>query len=208
MPRDPAALRGGFRGRKLLILGSAACLWDDLEAIGDDDWAGDRMAVNLSAIFYDRHRLRHWATVHPDGYGFQCEVPWWRRRPDRQGKAFDLHGATFATKAREVSLASRNPKPDDIVEWPWPGRRRQGTSSLFAAHVAVQLGYDRIVLCGVPLDGSGYFFRKHRVADQESRTFARRHCHDMWREVAPEWGGKVTSMSGFTRELLGEPQHG
>jgi hypothetical protein len=205
MARDGRQLAGRFAGRALLVLGSAACLWDDLAAAGDDGWVGDRMAVNLTAINYDRHCLRHWATVHPQMPLFQRDIPWWRHRRDRANRAFDLHGAAFDTRTRSISLASRNPAPADIWEWPYPARLRQGSSSLFAVEIGLVLGYDPIVLCGVPLDDSDYFFRRLTAEERETYGFRRRHCHATWERQAPGWAGRVKSMSGFTAELLGRP---
>lgn len=204
MPRDGRQLAGQFAGRALLVLGAAACLWDDLAAVGDDGWTGDRMAVNLTAINYDRHPVLHWATVHPNMPLFQKDIPWWRHRDDRKARPFHLHGATFDTRTKSISLAAKNPRPEDIWEWPWPGRFRQGSSSLFAAEKGLDLGYT-VVLCGVPLDDSDYFFRRLTPEEREKYGFRRRHCHAMWERRAADWGGKVKSMSGFTAELLGRP---
>lgn len=64
-----------------------------------------------------------------------------------------------------------------------------GSSSLMGVKVAIgPLGYDRVVLAGVPLSGDYYtnFFRH-------------------WQDCAHLLIGRVRSMSGNTRELLGYP---
>lgn len=64
-----------------------------------------------------------------------------------------------------------------------------GSSSLMGTKVALKyLGYDRVVLAGVPLTGA---YKDHFL----------KH----WQEAVPFLAGRVRSMSGHTRDLLGYP---
>lgn len=88
--------------------------------------------------------------------------------------------------------------PDTITHAALPGEADHywrmkgdtgGSSSLMGTKVALKyLGYDRVVLAGVPL--TGYYHR---------------HFFQHWREAVPFLAGRVRSMSGHTRDLLGYP---
>jgi hypothetical protein len=68
-----------------------------------------------------------------------------------------------------------------------------GSSSLLGAQAGLEMGYDRIVLCGCPLTGNapgGNPYEAFRPG---------------WESRKETLLGKVKSMSGWTRELLGAP---
>ncbi len=86
-----------------------------------------------------------------------------------------------------------------MFRWPWT---KHGTSGLGAILTALALGYEEIVLCGMPLDESGHNgeppWRKcgflNEVPDADPH----------WRlAIDLAFGGKVKSMSGRTKEWLG-----
>ena len=88
------------------------------------------------------------------------------------------------------------------VSWPWPG---SGSSGLGAVYTGLALGYDNIVLCGMPLDDSGHYFD----APWRQTNFVREvplkgnGQIKYWQQAKDEvFQGKVTSMSGRTKELL------
>ena len=78
-----------------------------------------------------------------------------------------------------------------------------GTSSLYAVRVALEpLAYERVILAGVPMDGSGRFF------DPPGTPHVWNHVADRgpWEIAARlEFHDRVRSVSGWTAELLGEP---
>jgi hypothetical protein len=76
------------------------------------------------------------------------------------------------------------------------------------------LGFDEVILCGAPMDGSGYFpgectkvidcprigdpaRQQHRAIEGYRRKFKEK--------FAPRYRGRLFSMSGFTRDVVGEP---
>lgn len=74
-----------------------------------------------------------------------------------------------------------------------------GSSGLFAVKIALECGFDRIILCGVPMSASaGHFVRKHYWT-------ACRFFRLPWIEHRAELAPNVRSMSGWTRELFGLP---
>ena len=79
----------------------------------------------------------------------------------------------------------------DIVE---PYRPPSGSSAITGTLAAIRMGYDRIVLAGCPLIGNapeGNPYEAFRPG---------------WESKKEELLGKVKSMSGWTRELLGGPE--
>lgn len=81
----------------------------------------------------------------------------------------------------------------------FPGQDKGGSSGLFAVKVALdELGFDRVVLCGVPITPTAHF------DDPEPWRHAK-HYPDGWRQALPHIEGRVRSMSGFTKDLLGAP---
>ena len=83
-------------------------------------------------------------------------------------------------------------------------RKRSGSSGLFAVQVAQHLGCERIVLCGVPMDGGPHFRGPPAEWEAWRRDFA--GYREAWRDWS-EHGEleNVRSMSGWTRELCGAP---
>ena len=71
-----------------------------------------------------------------------------------------------------------------------------GSSGFYATKFALSKGYDKIILCGIPIDASGNLYSLNEG------------IHDQI--YLGKWKGynfrnKVRSMSGNTKELLGEP---
>ncbi len=78
------------------------------------------------------------------------------------------------------------------------------------------IGHEPVILAGCPLDNSGYSFDeakvKHeigcrRVGDPANNTARAviNYREAMAKLAAGEFKGKVFSMSGYTRQLLGAP---
>ncbi len=194
-------IAGEFRGKGgLIVCGDAACVWDDLERFGARQNAGQGsvgksgfhvMTVNkLVEVFPGR--IHHSYSNQPHLLNKFIEA---RRGEYRMefGGPEHTHSCNEGAKWR----------------WPWGG---QGTSGLGAVLVGVGLGYDQIVLCGLPLDNGPHngepHWRKCHFAVSEAAgpkgIVNGENSH--WkraRELAFE--GKVRSMSGRTAEWLGRP---
>lgn len=88
----------------------------------------------------------------------------------------------------------------DFVAWTtaFPGWDK-GSSGLHAVAVALLgLGCKRVVLCGVPMSTEPHFF--------DATPWGKADVHwPAWLERLEEMEGRVFSMGGRTRELLGAP---
>lgn len=74
-----------------------------------------------------------------------------------------------------------------------------GSSGLLGVTVALHLGYEKVILCGVPLDKKAchYFDDKDWMDAPRYRSAWTKHLHLM--------KGKVKSFTGWTNLILGEP---
>lgn len=168
----------------LLIAGGGRCLWDDLEKIRIPE---DVMCVN-DIIMHFPFKVTH-------AYSNDWKMlPNWiaARRPRYK---IDFHENIIAHSCYGERA------------WPWPGH---GTSGLNAVYTGLALGYDEIILAGIPLDDDGHYFDPPtgKLFKKPGTKFTK-ECPD--RDNEPRhWGhaarhifnGRVKSLSGRTRELL------
>lgn len=165
-----------------LVLGSADCLYDDIadvERLTGGRWDGLVVAANQAGVLWP-HRLDHWVTFHP-----QNMARWIGERAD-MGRNVDM--TTWAHYGVQTDRT--------LDHW-------EGSSGMFAARVALHLGCERIILCGIPLDS-----RPHAVEHETwgSGDWKEANVYQkQLRESAHRYEGRVRSMSGFTAALFGSP---
>lgn len=126
--------------------------------------------------------LDHWCSLHPAKL-VNAEFRWAERRRD-----------AGLSDAYVVWSVSRLHAVVDRVTRRWKG----GSSGLLAVDVALRLDLDRVILCGVPLDGRTNEFRGEPWKPHE-------RFRPSWVRDAHEFGDRVRSMSGWTAGLLGLP---
>ena len=174
------AIANQYSGR-LLIMGGARCVWEDLEAIGKFD--GHKMAVNDIGSHY-HGGIRHWVTLHPD------YMAGWMKY--RMGHNYGNRG--------HVQTHSLKHHPD-IAHY-WPLEEIGGSSGLAAVLIGLLLGYSEIVLAGIPMDGQGHYFdppKGRSALDGTGQDQPWFWCRDN------VFNGRVKSMSGKTKGWLGAP---
>lgn len=106
-----------------------------------------------------------------------------------------------------------------VTNWFGPELSTGATSAAKAVRMTLAMDYDPVILCGCPLDNSGYFEGEsqkgksighdcRRVGDPDQnvhRTIV--NYRDKFERLAKgEFKDKVFSMSGLTRKWLGEPR--
>lgn len=166
-----------------LVLGGAACVFDDMVAAIDKLGEPD-VYVGVKDIAIDCPYVTHWVTYHCD------RIP------------------------RELEQRRKLGHPDPVKIWTYPGVRvpripievdrlkvRGGSSGLLGALVGCTVA-SKAVLAGIPLDVNmpHYHDKKRKRPWTEGRLYK-----PHWEKHIHLLRGRVTSMSGFTRELLGEP---
>lgn len=176
----PLLVMGG--GRVALGGGRYETVWDDYAKVRP--WKGEIMAVNdVGMHLHDR--VRHWVTLHSE------YMAGWRSY--RQGHLYGSGDRPMTHSHKDKSAS---------VDCVWPMAQLGGTSGLFACFIGLLLGYDEIVLAGVPMTGSGHYFDPPWVGS----NFADDSTKLVWRWSQTNiFEGRVKSLSGWTKELLGAP---
>ena len=162
--------------KPLVIVGCGRCVWDDLIKIKPLTLSPDIMLINRMGLIYP-HRAHHFASVHPDWY--EPVIKYHRGAKDHW-EPVQFH------------------KPDMYQGYVPKGP----DSSLFGCWIGAHLGYEKIMLAGVPLDESGHFYDPPGYSKHK---YLHDHCVMEWKDGMAHWGEKVRSMSGQTKEWMGEP---
>ena len=69
--------------------------------------------------------------------------------------------------------------------------------------VGLALGYERIIIAGIPLDGNGHFFDPPGAI---TKQFTGTNIKMEWDNARDKYfNGRVKSLSGNSRDWLGEP---
>ena len=175
--------------RVALVLGGGACVWDDLEAaLNLGEFHGVVTCNDVTAAYPGP--IDACASLHSNSWGRWLGERASRGYP-RPGKVFGHDGAKGARHAEAT---------DEFIEYRFPGQDRSGSSGLFALKVAlIDLGFDKAVLCGVPMaPNQRHFF--------DLRPWGAAHAHRKgWEQALPAMKDRARSMSGWTAELLGQP---
>lgn len=173
----------------VLVCGNGHGLLDDLRRAWELFPKAPIIAVNGSARLVKASFL---FTQHPLLY------PRWIKAQRQMHKGFTTHAAGNAHIKTKIGIVPAY----DYVDYWWEGVASGGTSGWGARRLATYLGFSKVILCGVPLDPVPY--ADGRPARHFQRTGLLQHYRDQIKaDIA--WHHGVFSMSGWTRELFGEP---
>jgi hypothetical protein len=165
-----------------MVLGSANTLYEDSGRARALLRGHDPVVIACNHAARDwPGRVDHWATMHPD------QLPGWAAQRARQG--YTRVGRYWYARHR-ICPAVIEATP--VESW-------GGSSGLLCVTVAFELGCERIILAGVPMLKMAKHFDDQRNWD-EARAY-----HRAWEAKLERMRGRVKSLSGWTRELLGEP---
>ena len=197
-----------------LVVGSAPCLFDDVRLALELRPLASLMLVNgaCTAIESAEHML---AGHEEKASQFVRE----RRKAFPNAGPIRVHASTHMHR-----LATAKQMLPEVTDW-WPHEVGVGaTSASKAAKICFMLGATEVILCGCPMDQPGYFPGEAKV--QQHRSCQRIGDHGIafglgipvqetrivngYREkmkilAEGEFKGRVFSMSGFTRKVLGPP---
>lgn len=173
--------RSSISPERLIIAGGGRGVWEDLSNLPKEYHDADIMCINDIGTHFPRP-FHHWFSLH----GAQLPV-WLIARGFRYKDQPQLHSSVEAP---------------GVTVWDLPGHTSSGFN---AVKCGLALGYNDIVLCGVPYDNDGHYFDPsldHWIWGEvhppkfDAQAFRRR-----WKQLI----GKATSMSGSTRDVLGGP---
>jgi len=168
-----------------LIVGCAPCWEDDLNRFKTICSEFDVFAIGLDCPY--KEEIKYFVTYHIE------DIEAYKRKRTGDYKIIS-HTNDFIKYSRE-----RRKKPEwantnvDIV---YPHQAPSGSSSLLGTKAALfKLGYNKVVLIGCPMD----------TGSIENKAKSYSVFRKGWLYFKSDLVGKVKSMSGWTRELLGEP---
>lgn len=195
---DLPPIAGTYKGKQVIILGDAACVWDDLARFGCVDRQGRGKvwksgwhfcAINKMVETFPGD-LEHAYSNNPNDLNTFIAA----RRPEYR---------------REFNMPQETHSITKGVKWTWPWGGH-GSSGLGALLTMLACGYDHVVLAGLPLDNSAHngeppwrttCFESSECAgpigggmDGHWKTAKETACED-----------KVRSLSGRTRDWFGAP---
>jgi hypothetical protein len=180
--------------KTLLVCGSGRTLFSDIAELGigsDEDLAHHYDVMTVNEALLALPKCQHFATFHDEKVLSWLLLRKYRRvngviQPDFMGTV--THSVRASQGVKCVHLFDQS----------------GGTSTLFGVQVALHIGYERVIVCGAPLDASGRFFEPPWHAGHDYKQT------DGWKpwealHAAGEFEGKVFAMSGAPRDLLGSP---
>ncbi len=191
------SIAGQFKGRNLVICGDAIGVWTDLQQFACD---GRIARGQVRKDGWDFMTINKMVETFP-GDIVHC----YSNEPHLLHKFIAARRSEYA---REFCIPTNTHSCNDGARWRWPWGGH-GTSGLGATLVGVGLGYEKIVLCGLPLDDGPHNgeppWRKCGFASREAAGSADGGPDQHWRRARDEaFEGKVKSMSGRTKDWLGD----
>lgn len=197
----PKEMLGAYKGKNLAICGDAACVWDDLEKLG---CRSDQGKGKVASDKFDFMTINKLVEVFPGNIEHA-----YSNEPGLLNKFIAARRSEYTREFRGP-VHTHSCSDGTRWRWPWGGH---GTSGLGGTVVGLALGYEQVVLCGMPLDDTGHngepswrrtTFATSEAAGPAGKGFAGK---DMYWKRAIENGfdGRVFSMSGRTKLWLGEP---
>jgi hypothetical protein len=166
----------------LIILGSACGVWEDYEKARKTARQFDVMIINFTSLFYTK-AISHLVSLHHDFLSPLREI---RQKVFSSLPHFHTHSN----------------HPDKEVDFVWQFDDYSGSSGLFATRIALALGYNKIILCGIPITNGRNFYHP---LDYVNPLGDRANILS-WQKANQEiFKNRVKSMSGNTKIWLGEP---
>lgn len=158
---------------RAIVMGAAQCLFDDLSIA--KHLRADRVVVNRVGCMYSG-RIHHWVSVHPDYF--------WAWKKVRSDKGWN----------------------QDYTTWghlPWVhvdkhSNQYGGSSGMFGATVALECGYEEVILCGIPLEMS----EGHLYDNRLDQLGLFEQYKGAWVQHLDKLVPRVRSLSGWTRQLV------
>lgn len=174
--------------RVALVLGGGACVWSDLDA-----------ALNLGE-FHGVVTCNDVTAHYPGPIDACCSLhssSWGRWLGEREARGYSKPGRVYG---HLTAMDAAGTEAAEYIEYRFDGQDRSGSSGLFALKVAlIDMGFDRAVLCGVPMAGAqAHFFNPRRWNGASAHKKG-------WEQALPVIQDRARSMSGWTAELLGYP---
>lgn len=183
----------------LLITGDGKELISDLEKFDKLGILADKLVIGRSIQKVDPP-IMHYVDVDADAGKWVCDNLK-EQYPDKVNGQLIRHtlgGPDDAPWFDCMWDLIGNQLPSDEVLW-------HGSSALFAVLIGFEMGYEKIILAGVPMDSKGHWYFP-------SQTYGPRwtaESYQAWLELAgSRRADRVRSFSGYTKIMFDEPSRG
>lgn len=167
-------------------MGNAKCVWDDLkkakELMGDTPY--DLAAINDVGVYYNG-RIQHWLSL-------ERKISEWYEQ--RNNNNYDMKLLVHVYYHDRLIDHKRH------INYFWKMEKSPVMSGVFGPIALRSLGYSKIILAGIPSDKQPRFFDP---PDKVYHSF--KASSDSWKRHKSYFEDTLRSMSGFTKELYGEP---
>lgn len=204
----------------MLVVGSAPCLFEDVERALSLRPFASLMLVNGACTAFES--AEHVLAGHEEKAEFFMRE---RRRVFPNAPPIRVHGCCHPHRKEMMRGMFAS-----VTDWHPHEMGLGATSASKAAKIAFVLGATEVILCGCPMDQPGYFEGEAKVPQHVmcNRIGSHGKAHGLFHSTGQqmnvqdtriikgyranlkllaegEFKGKVYSMSGFTRECLGSP---
>ena len=179
----------------VLITGDGRSLPSDVKEFESWNIPHDLYCVNRSMLFFQR-QVTHWAAVDIE------EAVWFTQNVSRAvqyKRDIVRHTIGESTYAFDVYW-----QMDFDFENEFQRRVLTGNSGYFAVLTAIQMGYKRIIIAGMPLNMEPHWYED----EMEEGLNWNGWCYTQWmdfKEKVPE-ADRVKSMSGYSAFILGKAE--
>lgn len=181
-----------------LVVGCAACIWEDVKAAQSLCDFDAVYCVKQAGVHWP-WQFKCWPTLHPEFMdAFENE----RRALGHPGGYEIVAPLVNETRHGTIGNIARR------ISYRWPGMSSSAFSGIFGAKVALDDGYN-VILAGIPMDANvGHFLPgtrdSHGLIRGDTWPY-RDECMPGFNKAVPFMVGRVKSMSGHTRSILGAP---
>lgn len=184
----------------VFITGDGNCLAQDVIEFNSWEIPHDIYAVNRSMIFHEK-QVQHWAAVDVEEATWFTEYVNRKVEPDRLIIRHSIGGETQMGKFAGVGLYDCYWNMD--YEWENEYQRRVfvGNTGYFAVLTAIKMGYEKIVIGGMPLDVKPHYYEQDEQEGPNWTGMTYMQWMDFKMKV-PE-SDRVRSMGGYSGFILG-----
>lgn len=180
-----------------LVVGSADCMWEDVEAARKLFTPDAVYCVKRAGIHWPE-AFQVWVGLHPE-YMDAYEA-------ERAKLGYPNGYEIVAPLSGEVGMHGHKGNVARRVSYRWPGTKpgegSSASSGIYGAKIALDDGY-RVVLAGIPMTATPHFV-KHDRHGTGNWTQLESFLPGFERSL-PHLMGRCKSMSGLTRQKLGAP---
>lgn len=173
-----------------LVVGCGTGVWEEVEAAKRLVKFDAVYCVKLAGVHWKGGRFT-WATLHPE---FMDDYE--KQRADL-GYHWDYE--IVAPLPGEVGMHGKKGNIARRVTYRYPGMNASASSGGYAAKVALDDGFEKVILAGVPMRQEDNHFTRGKPWLQRDGFI------NGFNLSLPHFKGRVKSLSGWTREQLGEP---